>query len=93
MLLEFIDRLGSFIDTLINSPFRGILLSVVTIVSLLILKVSLGYFVKKYVYQRAQVETNAQNFMAVWGYIWTAQICVWIQVSRLMSGLSLSHPG
>ena len=70
MLLEFIERLGDFINAIINSPFKGILLSVITIATLLILKAISGYFVRRYVYQHAQLETNAQNFMAVWGYIW-----------------------
>ena len=65
MFLEFIKRLGVVINAIINSPFKGILLGVTTIATLLILKAILGYFVKRYVYERAQLETNAQNFMAV----------------------------
>jgi hypothetical protein len=64
MLLEFIERLGVIINSVINSPLKGILLSVITIATLLILKVILGYFVRRYVYQHAQLKTNAQNFMA-----------------------------
>ena len=74
MFLEFIQRIGNFITTIINSPFRGILLSLTTIAILLILKAILGRFVRAYVYKNAQLEANAQNFMAVWGYIWTAII-------------------
>jgi len=76
MFLEFIERLGDFVTTVINSPFRGILLSVATIVILFILKAILGRFVRAYVYKNAQLEENAKNFMAVWGYIWTAVIII-----------------
>ncbi len=76
MFLESIERLEDIINAIINSPFKGILLSVITIATLLIIKAISGYFVKRYVYQHAQLETNAQNFMAVWGYIWTAIIAI-----------------
>ena len=76
MFLDFIENLGTLINAIINSPFKGILLSATTIVTLLIIKAISGYFVRRYVYQHAQVETNAQNFMAVWGYIWTAIIAI-----------------
>ncbi len=92
MLLDFITSLENLINAIINSPFRGILLSVVTIVTLLIVKSISGYFVKRYVYQRAQVETNAQNFMAVWGYIWTAIIAIFgiISLSGSLKTLGIS---
>ncbi|MDE0011868.1 MAG: mechanosensitive ion channel family protein [Candidatus Poribacteria bacterium] len=90
--MEFIQRLEDIINAIINSPFRGILLSVVTIVTLLIIKSISGYFVKRYVYQHAQVETNAQNFMAVWGYIWTAIIAIFgiISLSGSLKTLGIS---
>ena len=92
MFLEFIVRLESIINAIINSPFKGILLSVTTIVALLILKAVLGYFVKRYVYQRAHLETNAQNFMAVWGYVWTAIIAIFgiISLSGSLKTLGIS---
>ena len=76
MFLGFIERIGDLITIVINSPFRGILLSVATIVILLILKAILGRFVRAYVYKNAQLEENAKNFMAVWGYSWTAIIII-----------------
>lgn len=76
MFLEFVKRIGDFVTIVIESPFRGLLLSVTTIVILLILKAILGRFVRAYVYKNAQLEENAKNFMAVWGYIWTAIIII-----------------
>ena len=76
MFLEFMQRIGDLITTVINSPFRGILLSIATIAILLILKAILGRFVRAYVYKNAQLEENAKNFMAVWGYVWTAIIII-----------------
>lgn len=92
MFLESIARLEEIINVIINSPFKGILLSVVTIVSLLIIKAISGYFVKRYVYQNAEVETNAQNFMAVWGYVWTAIIAIFgiISLSGSLKTLGIS---
>ncbi|MCY4569862.1 MAG: mechanosensitive ion channel family protein [Candidatus Poribacteria bacterium] len=76
MFLEFMQRIEDLITTVINSPFRGILLSIATIAILLILKAILGRFVRAYVYKNAQLEENAKNFMAVWGYVWTAIIII-----------------
>ena len=92
MFVETVERAAELLTAIINSPFRGILLSVVTIATLLIVKSISGYFVKKYVYQHAQVETNAQNFMAVWGYIWTAIIAIFgiISLSGSLKTLGIS---
>ena len=92
MFVETLQRIGEFITAIINSPFKGIVLSVITIGTLLIIKSISGYFVKRYVYQRAQVETNAQNFMAVWGYIWTAIIAIFgiISLSGSLKTLGIS---
>ena len=92
MFLESIARLEDIINAIINSPFKGILLSAITIVTLLIIKAISGYFVKRYVYRNAEVETNAQNFMAVWGYIWTAIIAIFgiISLSGSLKTLGIS---
>ena len=92
MFLDFIAWLESVLNAIVNSPFKGILLSIVTIATLLILKAILGYFVKRYVYRHAQLEINAQNFMAVWGYIWTAIIAIFgiISLSGSLRTLGIS---
>ncbi len=92
VLIDFFNQLGDFINAIINSPFKGIILSAITITTLFILKAVLGYFVKKYVYKHAQVETNAQNFMAVWGYVWTAVIAIFgiISLSGSLKTLGIS---
>ena len=92
MFLEAIARLEVIINAIINSPFKGILLSAITIVTLLVIKAISGYFVKRYVYQNAEVETNAQNFMAVWGYVWTAIIAIFgiISLSGSLKTLGIS---
>ena len=92
MFLEFFNRIGDFINAIINSPFKGIILSATTITTLVILKTILGHFVKRYVYKRAQVETNAKNFMAVWGYVWTAIIAIFgiISLSGSLKTLGIS---
>ncbi|RKU27385.1 hypothetical protein C6497_11600 [Candidatus Poribacteria bacterium] len=92
MILDFLTQAGEVLNGIINSPFRGILLSIITIISLLILKTVSGHFVKRYVYKHAQVETNAQNFMAVWGYVWTAIIAIFgiISLSGSLKTLGIS---
>ena len=92
MFVETIERVAEFLTAVINSPFRGILLSVITIAILLIVKSISGYFVKKYVYRHAQVETNAKNFMAVWGYVWTGIIAIFgiISLSGSLKTLGIS---
>ncbi len=92
MFADVIASLENFISSIVNSPFRGIILSVFTISTLLIIKPISGYFVKRYVYQNAQVESKAQNFMAVWGYTWTAIIAIFgiISLSGSLKTLGIS---
>ncbi len=75
-LIQILDSIGDFILAINNSPLRGPLLSITTIIILLVIKAILTRPVKAYVYKRAFKEENAANFMATWRYIWTAIIAI-----------------
>ena len=75
-LIQILDSIEDFILAINNSPLRGPLLSITTIIILLVIKAILTRPVKAYVYKRAFKEENAANFMATWRYIWTAIIAI-----------------
>jgi small-conductance mechanosensitive channel len=76
ILVQIFTTIHNIIDAILASNYRGPLLSIITIISLLIIKRILTKPVKAYVYKNAFKEENAANFMATWGYIWTAIIAV-----------------
>ena len=75
-LTQILDTITDFIVAIDQSPLRGPLLSVTTIIILLIVKAILTRPVKAYIYKNAFKEENAANFMATWRYIWTAIIAI-----------------
>ena len=76
ILTQVLNTLSDIIAAISESKFRGPLLSVVTIVTLVIIKKLTTKPIRAYVYRNAFREENAANFMATWGYIWTAIIAI-----------------
>lgn len=75
---QIINQIVTFLAT---SKFRGPILSIVTIITLVIIKRIVTRLVKGYVYKHALKEDNADNFMATWKYIWTGVIAVFAIIS------------
>ena len=92
MLGEIFTTLDRIFTAILNSPYRGPLLSIITITSLVIVKKIVTRPVKAYVYKNAFKEENAANFMATWGYVWTAIIAIFgiISLSGSLKTLGIS---
>ncbi|MDE0301310.1 MAG: mechanosensitive ion channel family protein [Candidatus Poribacteria bacterium] len=74
------EWLSSILNQLLTlfwvSDKRGILLSIVTIIGLLVIRAVLTRPVKAYVYKRALKQENAANFMTTWKFFWFAIIAI-----------------
>ena len=77
-LSDFLNRL---LALFLASDKRGLLLSIVTIVALLVIRAVLTRPVKAYVYKRALKQENAANFMTTWKFFWFAVIVIFGVVS------------
>ena len=77
-LSNFLNRL---LALFLASDKRGLLLSIVTIVALLVIRAVLTRPVKAYVYKRALKQENAANFMTTWKFFWFAVIVIFGVVS------------
>ena len=73
--------LNQLLEKFLASDKRGLLLSIVTIVALLVIRAVLTRPVKAYVYKRALKQENAANFMTTWKFFWFAVIVIFGVVS------------
>lgn len=73
--------LNLLLEKFLVSDKRGLLLSIVTIVALLVIRAVLTRPVKAYVYKRALKQENAANFMTTWKFFWFAVIVIFGVVS------------
>ncbi|MBD3182680.1 hypothetical protein GF312_10330, partial [Candidatus Poribacteria bacterium] len=73
---QFFVRLGSIYEIIITSKYKGVLLSAVVVISLIILRRILTKLMESYLRRRAFKEENAAQFMMTWKYIWTAIISI-----------------
>ena len=78
--------------TLSQSQYRGLMLSVTTIVTLLLIKAILTRPIRAYVYKRALKEANADNFMLTWTFVWIVIIVIFgvISLSGSIQALGIS---
>ena len=67
--------ISDFFVNLYQTEHRGLLLSAITIVTLLLLKTILTRPIRAYVYKRALKEANADNFMLTWTFVWDCYHC------------------
>ena len=90
------EWLSSILNQLLTlfwvSDKRGILLSIVTIIGLLVIRAVLTRPVKAYVYKRALKQENAANFMTTWKFCWFAIIAIFgiISLSGSIKTLGIS---
>ena len=86
------NTVRDFFVALSQSSHRGLLLSVVTIATLLLVKAILTRPIKAYVYKRALKTENADNFMLTWTFIWVIIIVIFgvISLSGSIQALGIS---
>ena len=92
VLLPAWNTVKDFVVTLSQSQYRGVLLSVTTIATLLLIKAILTRLIKAYVYKRALKEANADNFMLTWTFVWIVIIVIFgvISLSGSIQALGIS---
>ena len=92
VLLEAWNTVRDFFVALSQSPQRGLLLSITTIVTLLLIKAVLTRPIKAYVYRRALKTENADNFMLTWTFVWVVIIVIFgvISLSGSIQALGIS---
>lgn len=92
VLLEAWNIVRDLVVTLSQSQYRGLMLSVITIATLLLVKAILTRPIKAYVYKRALKEANADNFMLTWTFVWIIIIVIFgvISLSGSIQALGIS---
>ena len=92
VLLPAWNTVKDLVVTLTQSQYRGVLLSVTTIATLLLVKAILTRPIRAYVYKRALKEANADNFMLTWTFVWIVIIVIFgvISLSGSIQALGIS---
>ena len=94
--MEVLSQAGNiirdFFVNLYHTEHRGLLLSGITIVTLLLIKAILTRPIRAYVYKRALKEANADNFMLTWTFVWIVVIVIFgvISLSGSIQALGIS---
>lgn len=91
-LLQIWNTVRDFVIAVSQSPHRGLVLSVITIATLLLVKAILTRPIKSYVYKRALKTENADNFMLTWTFVWVIIIVIFgvISLSGSIQALGIS---
>ncbi len=90
--MEVLSQAWDFFVNLSQTEHRGLLLSIATIATLLLVKAVLTYPLKAYVYRRALKKANADNFMLTWTFVWIIIIVIFgvISLSGSVQALGIS---
>lgn len=85
-------KIGDIYDIIMSSKYKGILLSAIVVISLVIIHRILTRLVRRYIQHRAFKEENIIQFMMTWKYIWTAIISIFgvIALSGSMKTVGIS---
>ncbi len=92
ILLPAWNTVKDLVVALSQSQYRGVMLSVTTIATLLLVKAILTRPIKAYVYKRALKTENADNFMLTWTFVWVIIIVIFgvISLSGSIQALGIS---
>ena len=92
VLSQVWNIIRDFFVNLYQTEHRGLLLSAITIVTLLLIKAILTRPIRAYVYKRALKEANADNFMLTWTFVWIVIIVIFgvISLSGSIQALGIS---
>lgn len=87
-----LNEAGNIFGKVYNSRYKGIFLSFMVVISLIIIRRILTRFMESYVRRKAFKEENVIQFMMTWKYIWTAVISIFgiIALSGSMKTVGLS---
>lgn len=88
----FLAKAWKILEIALESKYRGILLSVIIVLSLIIIRKILTKIIEAYVRRKAFKEENVVQFMMTWKYVWTALIAIFgiISLSGSLKVVGLS---
>lgn len=89
---SFFGNIGHILNIIVTSRFKGIFLSAVIVISLIIIRRILSKMIESYIRHRAFKEENVIQFMMTWKYVWTAIIAIFgvIGLSGSMKAVGIS---
>ncbi len=73
---QILQMIVKILDRIMNSQYKGILLSIIVVISLIIIRRILTKLIEAYVNRKAYKEENVIQFMMTWKYVWTAIIFI-----------------
>lgn len=88
----FFIKAGDIISFIMASKYKGVFLSAVVVISLIIIRRIATRAIESYIRRRAFKEENVTQFMTTWKYIWTAIIAIFgiIALSGSMKVVGIS---
>ncbi len=88
----FFIKAGDILNIILASKYKGVLLSAIVVISLIIIRRILTKVMEGYIRRRAFKEENATQFMMTWKYLWTAIISIFgiIALSGSMKAVGIS---
>ncbi len=88
----FFIKAGDILNIILGSKYKGVLLSAIVVISLIIIRRILTKVMENYIRRRAFKEENATQFMMTWKYLWTAIISIFgiIALSGSMKAVGIS---
>lgn len=88
----FLIKAGDILDIILASKYKGVFLSAVVVISLIIIRRVLTKLIESYIRRRAFREENVTQFMMTWKYLWTAIISIFgvIALSGSMKAVGIS---
>jgi len=89
---SFFIKAGDIIGVILASKYKGVLLSAIVVISLIVIRRVFTRLMEAYIRRRAFKEENATQFMMTWKYIWTAIISIFgiIALSGSMKAVGIS---
>jgi small-conductance mechanosensitive channel len=91
-IISVLEKIGYVFNQIMTSKYKGIHLSAIVVISLIIIRRILTRFIRSYIHHRAFKEENTIQFMMTWKYVWTAIIAIFgvIALSGSMKTVGLS---
>lgn len=75
-LNQVLHTIANIMDKIMESQYKGILLSIIVVISLIIIRRILTKLIEAYISRKAYREENVIQFMMTWKYVWTAIIFI-----------------
>jgi small-conductance mechanosensitive channel len=71
-----LHTIANILSKIMDSQYKGVLLSIIIVISLIIVRRILTKLIEAYISRKAYREENVVQFMMTWKYVWTAIIFI-----------------